>query len=87
MTGPDAPQTVTEAFSATGTVTIDATAVNADGWNDPVPVLTVPSKPTGVSWNIVTAPGVSKRRTYWVTEGETSTMHLGRHVAMRVILR
>jgi autotransporter-associated beta strand protein len=89
VTGLDAPQTVTTAFSATGTVTIDATAISADEWLsvETVPVLTAPSKPVGVKWDIVTAPGAPKRRAYWVTEGETSTMYLGKHVAMRVILR
>jgi hypothetical protein len=70
-------------------VTIDATAISADEWLsvETVPVLTAPSKPVGVKWDIVTAPGAPKRRAYWVTEGETSTMYLGKHVAMRVILR
>ena len=79
MAGTNAVQSVTTSFSASGTITVDATAITKeDGQaNADIPVLSAPSFPAGVTWELHD-PYVGNRRLVLKTEGGTSTLLLHR---------
>ncbi|MBO7683859.1 MAG: hypothetical protein J6T51_03940 [Kiritimatiellae bacterium] len=77
MSGTNTVQSVTTAFSASGTITIDATAITmADSRaNASIPVLSAPSFPANVTW-VLRDPYVGNRRLKVNTEGGKSTLLL-----------
>lgn len=88
LTGTDNAQTVSTTFAASGTVTIDASAIPSAYWHaakpNPIPVLTLPSKPEGVAWAVAGAerPDIGVR---W--NAASSTLHLYKSTGMVVIFR
>ena len=91
-TGVDVPQVVANAFTATGTINIDASNITVDQWRelDEFPVMTVPvaSNLTGVEWDVIKSfyRGVSTR---WVNDegGETKTLYVRKSPGFIVIVR
>ena len=88
MTGASNVQTVSAEFSASGTITVDASVITAadlrtapDGR---IPVLSVPDSfdPTGTKWRVY-SPGTSTRRLRW----EDGTLYLSRASSMIFYLR
>ena len=81
VTGVANAQTVSSAFSASGTITVDASAITSADLREAgrVPVLTVPSSfdPSGATWNVY-SPNTPKRRLSWETDagGSTKTLYL-----------
>ena len=84
-------QTVTTQFSASGTITIDATAITkeqlSDAENHRIPVLTVPTVNAGGSWSISNSP-IPGTFDKWVGNGDsTSTLYLCKPTGFKVIVR
>ena len=82
-------QTVTTAFSASGTIIIDASEITKeqlDAGN--VAVLTVPSSfnTSSVTWN-VSGEQIAGTRAKWRTDGTTQTLYLCKHIGLMVIFR
>jgi len=82
-------QTVTTAFSASGTITVDASGITKeqlDAGN--VAVLTVPSSfnTSSVTWN-VSGEQIVGTRTKWRTDGTTKTLYLCKPTGLMVIFR
>ena len=82
-------QTVTTAFSASGTITVDASGITKeqlDAGN--VAVLTVPSSfnTSSVTWN-VSGEQISGTRWKWRTDGTTQTLYVGKPIGLMVIFR
>lgn len=88
MTGTNAVQGVTTAFSASGTVTIDASAISrADGIAaNAIPVLSAPSFPAGVTW-VLYDPFVRNRYLAVKTEGAESTLYLKRRPGTLILVK
>ena len=81
-----APQVVSGTFSASGTITVDAsesTKAQLDAGD--VPVLTVPATfdPSGVTWN-VTGAAIEGARAKWRTDegGATKTLYVGKSTGL-----
>ena len=84
-------QTVSTTFSATGTITIDAsdiTKAQLDAATDQrIPVLTVPTTDKGGTWTVDNAR-VAGARAKWVDNGDdTSTLYLCKPHGMMIIIR
>ena len=82
-------QTVTTAFSASGTITVDASGITKeqlDAGN--VAVLTVPSSfnTSSVTWN-VSGEQIAGTRAKWRTDGTTKTLYLCKPTGLMVIFR
>jgi hypothetical protein len=84
-------QVISTAFSASGTITIDASEITKDQLKvagvTGIPVLTVPAVPSDVNWNM-TGLNVDRVRAKWrVNEDGTKTLYIARSDAFRVIIR
>ena len=86
-------QTVSTTFSASGTVTIDASEIDKQtlksAGKNGIDVLTVPAafNPSSVEWNVAN-PVVNGVRAKWrVNEDGTKTLYIARNDAFRVIIR
>ena len=82
-------QTVSTTFSASGTITVDASGITKeqlDAGN--VAVLTVPSSfnTSSVTWN-VSGEQIAGTRAKWRTDGTTQTLYLCKHIGLMVIFR
>ena len=88
MTGTNAVQSVTTAFSASGTITIDASAISKEDGNaaKKMPILSMPSLPANVTWNLYD-PLVGNRRLVSKTEGGRSVLYLKASTGLVVIVR
>ena len=88
MTGTNAMQSVATAFSASGTITIDASAISKEDGNaaKKMPILSVPSLPANVTWNLYD-PLVGNRRLVSKTEGGRGTLYLKAPTGLMVIVR
>jgi hypothetical protein len=87
-------QTVSTTFSASGTITIDASEIDKQtlksAGKNGVDVLTVPAafNYSGVMWWDVTGLNVDRVRAKWrVNEDGTKTLYIARSDALRVIIR
>ena len=85
-----ASQKILYAFAASGTITIDASAITARQLKESengIPVLIVPTVYKGGTW-AVSNPPISGCRTKWVDNGDnTSTLYLCRSRGTRIIIR
>ncbi len=90
-----AAQTVTTAFSASGTVTIDASDVTAqqlkDATDGRIAVLTAPGDAATLNalatWRVLSEP-ISGSRAKWISNGDsTSTLYLSRPTGLIIIFR
>ena len=84
-------QTVSTTFSASGTVYIDASDITRAQLNaatdERIPVLTVPSVPSDVTWKVTGAP-VEGCRAKWFDNGDgTSTLYLCKPNGLMIIFR
>ena len=84
-------QTVSTTFSASGTVTIDASAITAQqlkaAENNRIPVMTVPTEDKGGNWTVANALFPSARAK-WVDNGnDTSTLYLCKYHGTIFIIR
>jgi hypothetical protein len=84
-------QTVSKVFSATGTITLDASAVSEETLHaGDVAVLTVPAAqvPADVKWLPVNSP-IKNVRTKWKIDesGETQTLYFGKVVGLKLIIK
>ena len=88
-----AAQTVTTAFSASGTVTIDASDVTAqqlkDATDGRIAVLTAPGDAATLNalatWRVLSEP-ISGSRAKWISNGDsTSTLYLSRPTGLMII--
>ena len=86
-------QTVSTAFAASGTITVDASAITKeqlkDAGKEGISVLTVPANYTytGVNWNVDGAR-VDRVRAKWrVNEDGTKTLYIARSDGFKVIVR
>jgi hypothetical protein len=84
-------QTVSSTFSASGTITIDASEIMKDqlkvAGKTGIPVLTVPAVPSDAKWN-VTGVKVDRVRAKWrVNEDGTKTLYIVRRDGFRIIVR
>lgn len=88
MTGTNAVQNVTTAFSASGTITIDASAISKQDGKaaKEMPILSVPSLPANVTWNLYD-PLVGNRRLVSKTEGGRGILCLKAPTGLMVIVR
>ncbi|MBQ2625107.1 MAG: hypothetical protein IJG18_08435 [Kiritimatiellae bacterium] len=82
-------QTVSTTFSASGTITVDASGITKeqlDAGN--VAVLTVPSSfnTSSVKWN-VSGEQIAGTRAKWRTDGTTQTLYLCKPIGLMVIFR
>ena len=82
-------QTVSTTFSASGTITVDASGITKeqlDAGN--VAVLTVPSSfnTSSVTWN-VSGEQIAGTRAKWRTDGTTQTLYLCKPIGLMVIFR
>jgi hypothetical protein len=85
-----ASQKILYAFAASGTITIDASAITAQQLKESengIPVLIVPTMNKGGTW-AVSHPRISGCRAKWVDNGDnTSTLYLCRSHWTRIIIR
>ena len=85
-----APQKILFAFAASGTITIDASAITAQQLKESengIPVLTVPTANKGGTWTVSGAQ-IDGCRAKWVDNGDnTSTLYLRRSHGTRIIIR
>ena len=87
-----AAQTVSSTFNASGTVTIDASAITAqqlrEAENGRIAVLTIPSAfdTTSATWEVSGAP-ITGARAKWVTGETTKTLYLARSSGLMIIFR
>ena len=84
-------QTVSSAFNASGTITIDAEAITAQqlkaAENSRIPVLTVPTANNGGNWTVDNPP-VPGARAKWVDNGNgTSTLYICKPTGTMFIIR
>ena len=84
-------QTVSNTFSASGTITIDASDITKADLNaaedQRIPVLSVPTANKGGTWTVDNAP-VAGARAKWVDNGDnTSTLYLCKPHGMMIIIR
>ena len=84
-------QRISWGFSATGTVTIDASEITKAqleaAEDERIPVLTVPTTDAGGSWAVANPPAASIRAK-WVDNGDdTSTLYLAKSTGLMVIIR
>ena len=88
MTGTNAVQNVTTAFSASGSITIDASAISkADGKAaKKMPILSMPSLPANVTWNLYD-PLVGNRCLVSNTEDGRGVLYLKTPMGLMVIVR
>jgi hypothetical protein len=82
-------QTVSSTFSASGTITVDASGITKeqlDAGN--VAVMTVPSSfnTSSVTWN-VSGEQIAGTRAKWRTDGTTQTLYLCKPIGLMVIFR
>ena len=77
-------QTVSTTFSASGTITVDASGITKGN----VAVLTVPSSfsTSSVTWN-VSGEQIAGTRAKWRTDGTTQTLYLCKPIGLMVIFR
>ena len=87
-------QVVSETFSASGTITVDASDITAAALREAdetgIDVLTVPSTfdHSSVTWNVRNATVKDVRAKWRVNEGgETKTLYIARSSGLRVIIR
>ena len=84
--------TVLDTFSASGTVTIDASAITAQQLKDSadgrIAVLTVPSdaNTSGADWKVSNEP-IRDTRVKWVTNGDTKTLYLAKPNGLILVVR
>ena len=86
-------QTVSTTFSATGTITVDASEIDAQDLKDAgetgIDVLTVPVafNPSGVTWNVAGA-AIAGTRAKWRTDegGTTKTLYIARPTGTMMII-
>ena len=88
MTGTNAVQSVTTAFSASGSITIDASAISKADGNAAkrMPILSVPSLPANVTWNLYD-PLAGNRSLSAKTEGGRGVLYLKASTGLVVIVR
>ena len=88
MTGTNAVQNVTTAFSASGTITIDASAISKADGNaaKKMPILSMPSLPANVTWNLYD-PLVGNRCLSAKAEDGRSVLYLKASTGLVVIVR
>ena len=87
-------QTVSTTFAASGTITVDASEIDAQtlkaAGETGIPVLTVPTAqvPSGVIWAVSSAP-IAGTRAKWRTDavGATKTLYIARPSGLMVIFR
>ena len=94
MTGPDVAQTVTTTFSASGTITIDASEITKEDLkaaeNQRIPVLTVPDgfDHTSAKWVVANSTIPNVRAKWEIDEGgKTKTLYLCRSSGTMIIVR
>ena len=85
-------QTVSTTFSASGKVYIDASDITREQLNaateERIPVLTVPSVPSGVTWDVDGKLPVEGCRAKWFDdEGGTKTLYLCKPTGLMIIFR
>ena len=84
--------TVLDTFSASGTVTIDASAITAQQLKDSadgrIAVLSVPSdaNTSGADWKVSNEP-IRDTRVKWVTNGDTKTLYLAKPNGLILVVR
>ncbi|MCR5838757.1 MAG: hypothetical protein K6G94_03900 [Kiritimatiellae bacterium] len=86
-----APQVVSGTFSASGTITVDASEITKAQLDaGDVAVLTVPAafNPSGITWNVSGAP-IADARAKWRTDegGTTKTLYIAQPTGLMVIFR
>ena len=88
MSATNAAQTVSSTFAANGTITVDATAISRRDGNEAkiMPVLSAPSFPAGVTWQLYD-PYVSGRSLSIKTEGGGSTLYLKAQTGLVISVR
>jgi hypothetical protein len=88
MSGTNAVQSVTTAFSASGTITIDASAISKADGNaaKKMPILSMPSLPANVTWNLYD-PLAGNRSLSAKTEGGRGVLYLKASTGLVVIVR
>ena len=84
-------QTVSSTFSASGTITIDASEIMKDqlkvAGKTGIPVLTVPAVPSDAKWNVTGVKVDSVRAKWRVNEDGTKTLYIVRRDGFRIIVR
>ena len=87
-----AAQTVSTTFNASGTITIDVSAITAadlrNATDGMIPVLTVPSIPSDVRWNLANAQVADCRLRRATADGATaSTLYLYQSKGLKVFIK
>lgn len=83
------PQVVSGTFSASGTITIDASEITEAVLKaDKVPVLTVPSSfgTSSANWAVSNAP-ITDTRVKWMSDGDTKTLYLAKPTGMILVFK
>ncbi|MBR3777707.1 MAG: hypothetical protein IKL02_08955 [Kiritimatiellae bacterium] len=84
-------QTVSSTFSASGTITIDASEIMKDqlkvAGKTGIPVLTVPAVPSDAKWKVTGVKVDSVRAKWRVNEDGTKTLYIARSDGFKVIVR
>ena len=88
MTGTNAVQSVTTTFSASGMITIDASAISKTDGNaaKKMPILSMPSLPANVTWNLYD-PLVGNRHLVSKTEDGRGVLYLKTPMGLMVIVK